>query len=335
MNVSLSFTDTQQIATDFQQQIGGCFQVQPHEIFSSLPQAFGQGYFQSLRLRDGLDLVIYELDLHQTLVVDFQPSPQIQSLIKLTFCTSGQCSGSMPGLKSQVTLSPWQTALSGCPEAAGTLELLAGQKIGVVEFLISPAFMMTLTEPYWQTWPLDWQHHLNQGLAAPYLHLAQTIPEITQILKLILRCPYQGLIRQLYLEGKALELIASYFAHFAKSPPDSQSVKVKRQDFDALYQAKQILLENMHDPPSLAELARQVGINEHKLQRGFQQIFGTTVFGLLHNHRMEQARQLLEADQMTIEAVANTVGISHRGYFANAFRRKFGVTPREYLKRLS
>ena len=37
---------------------------------------------------------------------------------------------------------------------------------------------------------------------------------------------------------------------------------------------------------------------------------------------------------MTIEAIAHTVGIAHRGYFASAFKRKFGTTPRTYLKRL-
>ncbi|MBF2002171.1 MAG: helix-turn-helix transcriptional regulator [Synechococcales cyanobacterium M58_A2018_015] len=334
MNVSLSFRDSQQIATDFQQKVGGSLQVHPPEILASLPKQVGQGYFRNLRLRDGLELVIYDLDLHQSLVADFQQSSVINSLIKLTFCTSGQCSGSIPGLKSQLTVSAWQTALTASPGAAGILELRAGQTISVVEFLISPAFMMRLIEPYWQSLPPNWQHTLNQDLTDPYLHLSQTTPEIAQILRLIVQCPYQGLIRQLYLEGKALELIALYFAQFAHSPANSPSVTVRRQDFDALYQAQQILQKNMHDPPALAELAQQVGLNERKLQQGFQQLFGTTVFGLLHDYRMEQARQLIESNQMTIGAIAHAVGIAHRGYFATAFKRKFGSTPKEYLKRL-
>ena len=91
----------------------------------------------------------------------------------------------------------------------------------------------------------------------------------------------------------------------------------------------------MDDPPSLPELAKQVGLNERKLQQGFQELFGTTVFGVLHDYRMERAKQLLETERMTVGAIANAVGISHRGYFATAFKRKFGTTPRDYLKHLS
>ncbi len=53
------------------------------------------------------------------------------------------------------------------------------------------------------------------------------------------------------------------------------------------------MLRNISNPPSLIELARQVGINECTLKRGFRQIFGNTMFGYLHDYRMEQARQLL------------------------------------------
>lgn len=82
------------------------------------------------------------------------------------------------------------------------------------------------------------------------------------------------------------------------------------------------------------ELAQTVGLNEFKLKNGFRQIFGTTVFKHLHNCRMEKARQLLEEGNYTVTQVAWTVGFANRGDFAAAFRRKFGVNPSIYLRKV-
>jgi AraC family transcriptional regulator, transcriptional activator of the genes for pyochelin and ferripyochelin receptors len=64
-----------------------------------------------------------------------------------------------------------------------------------------------------------------------------------------------------------------------------------------------------------------------KLKQGFRQLFGTTMFGYLHDYRMEMARNLLLEGNMSITTVANTVGYSHLRHFSAAFKRKFGITP--------
>ncbi|URD47651.1 helix-turn-helix transcriptional regulator [Chroococcidiopsis sp. CCNUC1] len=71
-----------------------------------------------------------------------------------------------------------------------------------------------------------------------------------------------------------------------------------------------------------------VGLSDRKLRRGFRDIFGTTVFGYLHDYRMEQARLLLSVNKMRVADVAQTVGYSHLGHFIASFKRKFGITPK-------
>ncbi|NET49838.1 MAG: helix-turn-helix transcriptional regulator [Merismopedia sp. SIO2A8] len=55
------------------------------------------------------------------------------------------------------------------------------------------------------------------------------------------------------------------------------------------------------------------------------------MFGYLHDYRMERAAQLLKENQVTVTRVAQTVGFAHRGCFAAAFKRKFGLNPSDYL----
>jgi AraC-like DNA-binding protein len=108
-------------------------------------------------------------------------------------------------------------------------------------------------------------------------------------------------------------------------------MKLKPEDVERIHYAGEVLLTRLENPPSLMELARIVGINDHKLKTGFRQVFDTTVFGYLHERRMERSRQLLDAGELTVTEAARAVGFANRGYFAASFRRKFGVNPSAYL----
>ncbi len=114
----------------------------------------------------------------------------------------------------------------------------------------------------------------------------------------------------------------------------SQAKKVflKPDQLERIYYAKEILLKDLSNPPSLKELARQVGLNDFMLRQGFHHCFGTTVFGVLRSHRLELARQLLAEQDITVAEVAYRVGFNRASYFSTAFKRKFGIGPKTYQK---
>jgi AraC-like DNA-binding protein len=152
-------------------------------------------------------------------------------------------------------------------------------------------------------------------------------------LQQILNCPYQGWTRQFYLESKALELLILWLAHAADSDKTFDLCKLSLDDIDRIHQAKDILTRRLNQPPSLLELARQVGLNDRKLKQGFRQIFGTTVFGYLHNYRMQQAQRLLMAGQMNVKETAQSVGYASQSAFNAAFKKRFGVNPKTVQRR--
>lgn len=162
----------------------------------------------------------------------------------------------------------------------------------------------------------------------------RTTLEMQQILHQILSCPFQGLMKRMYLEAKALELITLQFTQFQEQNTEQNSQpKLKKGDRDRLYQAKEILIASLENPPSLQELAKLVGISDFKLKRGFRDCFGTTVFKYLHDYRLEQARKLLLQGEMSVEQVLYQVGFASRSYFAKAFRQKFGMNPSDLKKK--
>ncbi|WOD36937.1 AraC family transcriptional regulator [Nodosilinea sp. E11] len=148
----------------------------------------------------------------------------------------------------------------------------------------------------------------------------------------ILHCPFQGLTQRLYLESKVWELMALLIEDLKTTPNSFSPPTLKPDDVERIHYASKLLCRQITQPPSLMELARAVGINDHKLKVGFRQVFGTTVFGYLHEHRMERSRQLLEAGDLSVTAAAEAVGFASRGHFAAAFRRKYGVNPGVYAR---
>ena len=53
----------------------------------------------------------------------------------------------------------------------------------------------------------------------------------------------------------------------------------------------------------------------------------------VHTLRLEEAKQMLEAGDLPIEAVANEVGYEDASFFGRLFRLKVALTPAQYRKR--
>jgi len=134
---------------------------------------------------------------------------------------------------------------------------------------------------------------------------------------------------ELLIQCKALELTMLILAqlHQNQSTPLAGDTPLSKDDVENLRAARDILRDNLSDPPSLTQLARRAGINEFKLKRGFRRLFGVTPYGFLREERLEQARRHLESGEMNVYEACLAVGYSNPGHFSGAFKRRFGVSP--------
>lgn len=86
-----------------------------------------------------------------------------------------------------------------------------------------------------------------------------------------------------------------------------------------------------HNPVS--NMTRLAGLAPRTFKRRFQQVTGMTPLEYVHSLRLEEAKQMLEATCLPIEAIANEVGYEDAGFFSRLFRRKVNLTPAQYRKR--
>jgi AraC-like DNA-binding protein len=164
-----------------------------------------------------------------------------------------------------------------------------------------------------------------------YHRLGITTPVMERVLQQIMLCPYEGLVKRMYLDGKVMELMALLLEEELELQQGKTYVcNLKLEELERIHYARHLLLQQLAQPPSMEELAHQVGLNEYILRKGFQQVFGKTVFSYLHEYRLKQARELIVIGEMKISEIAAQVGFASRSYFASAFRKKFGLSPKAY-----
>ncbi|MFJ6210510.1 helix-turn-helix transcriptional regulator [Lysinibacillus sp. NPDC092081] len=138
----------------------------------------------------------------------------------------------------------------------------------------------------------------------------------------------------LELECRALQLLSMTFrSHLFDN--SLSPVMFSKSDRTKIQQAQSIIMEHMSNPPTLIELSRLIGLNDYKLKKGFKEMFGTTVFGYLREKRLEKAFLLLQEGTMNVTDIANAVGYSNPSYFAEIFKERFGINPREILRGLN
>ncbi|MFN3840169.1 MAG: helix-turn-helix transcriptional regulator [Cyclobacteriaceae bacterium] len=155
-------------------------------------------------------------------------------------------------------------------------------------------------------------------------------PSLLVVLNQLFTVQLNNLTRQLFYQGKVLEILSLYFSLKA---PDTESCPFLKDDevVRKIKIAKEHLLQRMENPPAIRDLAKLSGLNEYQLKTGFKQIYGNTVYGYLLDHKLDQARVLLDKGQLHVNEVAYQIGYSNPSHFIAAFKKKFGITPKKYL----
>jgi transcriptional regulator GlxA family with amidase domain len=75
------------------------------------------------------------------------------------------------------------------------------------------------------------------------------------------------------------------------------------------------------------------GLPERTFKRRFTQATGMSPLEYVHMLRLEEAKQMLEAGGMPVEAIAGEVGYQDSSFFSRLFRRKVALTPAQYRRR--
>ncbi|MDM9379436.1 AraC family transcriptional regulator [Chlorogloeopsis sp. ULAP01] len=325
MKVSISLNDIQEFFPEMQRQTGFYYQSIAKEKFLNFSNQLGKGQIYNLHLRDGIELYLQDWNLEENLIIKANTK---YSSLGLGFCLSGNLEAEVIGSKVDLSLTAGRNLLLHSNAYKATMEIPARQNLFLVEMSIDSQIIKSIVEDECEQIDYSLQSLIECQDSKIYAWSGITNPAMKIALNQIINCPYKNLTKHFYLESKTLELVSLKLAELTDSKTENKIYKKLRADeVERIYFARDVLISNLENPPSLLSLAQIVGLNEHKLKLGFRQVFGTTAFGYLHQYKMERSRLLLESGLMNVTEVASAVGYSNFSHFTAAFKRKFGINP--------
>lgn len=126
----------------------------------------------------------------------------------------------------------------------------------------------------------------------------------------------------------ALELMLAFLTD-SEEPVIARSLSQHRSR-ERVSQVLQILKLSISSPPTLQELARQVGSSRFHLSRQFRTETGTTIPQVIQKLRLDRSIELLRSGECTVKEVAGAVGYQSVSHFTTIFQQTFGCLPSHF-----
>ncbi|MEV9615006.1 helix-turn-helix domain-containing protein [Aliarcobacter butzleri] len=289
-------------------------------IKNSFPLEIGTDYMEKIYIQDGFLFSKTNYNIEKPI---FLEAKQEERKFVITISLKGNTTYINSGDKKIIPFKEGFTTISMFENTQGFREF-KDKQINQIRLILSESFL---------------RRNFQKSLVEKYFFNKQNLQlidfRLTSIqsqflLNDILNCSLVGELANIYKQGKIFELLSLEISKLQKNEDD---ISLDDYDRSAILKAKEILLNNLQNPPSIVTLSKMVHLSEVKLKRGFKQIYKTSPYQLLVSHKMNLAKNMLERGEYNINEIALQVGYKFANNFTNAFYKEFKIRPKDILKK--
>lgn len=126
------------------------------------------------------------------------------------------------------------------------------------------------------------------------------------------------------------EINRSFFDLFAQIGMSMKEAKIGKQDRN-VESIMEMIKKNYQDPNlSLDFFSDHLKMSSVYLGKLFRETTGLSIADYINTLRLEKTKELLVKTNLTVEEIADKVGITNNKYLFRIFKKEYGVTPGEY-----
>ena len=249
------------------------------------------------------------------------------SFIQFHFCISGSITFNYNKGAYNLKLDEGKFLTLYNPEKHLTIDASVAKNSKVISVLIPivefhKLFSSSSSDiPFFENKSLN-QKHYSENLISN---------SILIVLNQIIKNDMDNSTRSLLYRAKIYELFSLIFKKTKEIDLDQCPFLKNDENLKKIAKAKDVILKDIKNPPSLIELSKTIDLSLKNLKKGFKEIYGKPVYKYLFDFKMERAKQLLSNGNLNVNEVSYDLGYSSSSHFIAAFKKKFGITPRTYI----
>lgn len=127
------------------------------------------------------------------------------------------------------------------------------------------------------------------------------------------------------MTGRLYTMLAMFMKNVSKKSTANTSQSYVQKGIE-------YISSNYSYPITVEDIASYVGLSRSHLFRSFESVMGQSPKEYLTDFRIKQACYLLEHSNLSITAIANSIGFDNSLYFSKIFHKQKGLPPKEYRK---
>lgn len=328
-----------EVIKDLAKELGIGYTCVCDEYFIDIPKSLGKGRIYGIMFDTGLGMINYEVTFNETVEIHFTKT--YVHPIKAIFCYEGNVTHSFArDKKSKHTIHKFRNALVASKDNVG--HILSFPKDTSVKINSIEVNREVFREKF--GCPLnvlseEIQELFNDKKAAKeFYYLGDYSLSISDIITNMQAYEGNEFLRRIFLESKGYELLALQLSQYIDDKRDVHSKEILRSsEIRMIQDAAAYLKDNISKYITIKELSKEFGLNERKLQQGFQLLYGKTINNFIQDYRVETSGRLLLSTDMNVSEILREIGITNNSYFAKIFKLHYGITPKafqmKYLKR--
>jgi AraC-like DNA-binding protein/predicted DNA-binding protein (MmcQ/YjbR family) len=143
-------------------------------------------------------------------------------------------------------------------------------------------------------------------------------------------------LEKIYYESRVLNLLESFLTDvLTKDEGDNQFLFANVEDIKIIQKAEAFIATNIHKPFAGVEyISKMCFMSRTKFINLFQKVYGLSSFDYYQKKRLNMAYDALKTGRHSVADIAENIGYSSVSNFTTAFKKEFGVLPKDFLYQL-
>ena len=327
------------LTDELTKKIGALFSIEAIPACSTnlikVPTKFGTGKITTIDFDNGLNLILVDVKLKSPITLNFAEG-NINPLIFL-HCQKGAIIHKLCNNSMHYQLDAMRSSITSCPTNSEQELIFPADKNLIVSLIsVDRKEYTELSNCHSE------EEHIPEAFveaisddksSGTFFYQGKSDYQLSKSLSVLFDADTDGLEDFIFAESNMFDALGHFIRNYKNNQnPTLTQLSLSQHDIECLHKAKDVIITNLNNAPTIPELAKMVGINQQKLKKGFKTIFGTTVNQFLIQKRMEAAKILLSQKGTSIRDVATQVGYSNQSHFSSKFRERFGMLPKDFVK---